>query len=149
DVVGLLPRLIWHLDEPIADTAYITTYLVSKFARESVTVILSGVGGDEIFGGYRRYLGDHVHRRFAALPGWLQQLAIRTGRHLPADRHSPLLNAARFAKAFLAAAELPREARYSAFIQVYDRAELDDLLVSRADSDDAIRAAFLEAQSTD
>ncbi|PYX65419.1 MAG: asparagine synthase (glutamine-hydrolyzing), partial [Acidobacteria bacterium] len=101
DVVGLLPKLIWHLDEPIADTAFITTYLVSKFAREHVTVILSGVGGDEIFGGYRRYLGDHLYRRFSALPAWLQQLAMRTGRSLPADRHSPLLNIARYAKAFL------------------------------------------------
>ena len=69
DVVSLLPKLLWHMDEPIADTAFITTYLVSQFARRDVTVILSGVGGDEILGGYRRYLGDHYHRRFATLPG--------------------------------------------------------------------------------
>ncbi|HEY4137774.1 MAG TPA: asparagine synthase (glutamine-hydrolyzing), partial [Casimicrobiaceae bacterium] len=128
DVVSLLPKLVWHLDEPIADTAFITTYLVSKFAREQVTVILSGVGGDEIFGGYRRYLGDHLHRRFAALPGWLQQLAVRTGKSLPSDRHSPLLNAARYAKAFLAAADLPPEERYSAFLQVHTHAEVAELL---------------------
>ena len=59
DVVGLLPKLLWHMDEPIADTAFITTYLVSEFAHRDVTVILSGVGGDELFGGYRRYLGSH------------------------------------------------------------------------------------------
>jgi asparagine synthase (glutamine-hydrolysing) len=59
DVVGLLPRLLWHMDEPVADTAFITTYLVSEFARKDVKVILSGVGGDELFGGYRRYLGEH------------------------------------------------------------------------------------------
>src|SRR5438105_10220154 len=128
DVVGLLPKLIWHLDEPIADTAFITTYLVSKFAREHVTVSLSGVGGDEIFGGYRRYLGDHLYRRFSALPAWLQQLAMRTGRSLPADRHSPLLNIARYAKAFLAAADLPPQARYSAFLQVHAVAEATELL---------------------
>jgi asparagine synthase (glutamine-hydrolysing) len=57
DVVDLLPKLLWHMDEPIADTAFITTFLVSEFARKDVKVILSGVGGDELFGGYRRYLG--------------------------------------------------------------------------------------------
>ena len=70
DVVALLPRLLWHMDEPIADTAFITTYLVSEFARRDVTVILSGVGGDELFGGYRRYLGEHYQRYFDRLPGW-------------------------------------------------------------------------------
>ena len=64
DVVSLLPRLLWHMDEPIADTAFITTYLVSEFARREVTVILSGVGGDELFGGYRRYLGGHYQGYF-------------------------------------------------------------------------------------
>ncbi len=68
--MALLPQLLWHMDEPIADTAFITTYLVSEFARRDVTVILSGVGGDELFGGYRRYLGD-------ALPGALRAAARR------------------------------------------------------------------------
>ena len=150
DVVSLLPHLLWHLDEPIADTAFITTYLVSKFAREDVTVILSGVGGDEILGGYRRYLSGHVHRKFSAMPGWLRQLAVRTGRRLPADRHSPLLNVARYAKAFLAAADLAPDERYSAFVQVYPRHEIDGLLVSGGGKfDDAIRAAFANADSED
>ena len=67
---ALLPKLLWHMDEPVADTAFITTYLVSEFARQDVKVILSGVGGDELFGGYRRYLGDHYAQRFDRLPGW-------------------------------------------------------------------------------
>ena len=61
DVVALLPKLLWHMDEPLSDTAFITTYLVSAFAREDVKVILSGVGGDELFGGYRRYLLSLIH----------------------------------------------------------------------------------------
>ena len=64
----LLPNLIWHLDEPIADSAFVTTFLVAV-ADQSVKVILSGVGGDELFGGYRRYLGDAFGRYYRCSRG--------------------------------------------------------------------------------
>src|SRR5207253_8683806 len=111
DVVSLLPRLLWHMDEPIADTAFITTYLVSEFAHREVTVILSGVGGDELFGGYRRYLGNHYQAYFDRLPAGLRRMAAAIGRHLPSDRHAPLLNLLRYAKGFLVNADKPFEER--------------------------------------
>jgi asparagine synthase (glutamine-hydrolysing) len=83
-ISDLLPTLIWHLDEPIADSAFVTTYLVASLASQSVKVILSGVGGDELFGGYRRYLGDNLARHYRWLPNivrksWLPGLvASRT-----------------------------------------------------------------------
>lgn len=56
DFAKLLPKLIYHLDEPVAGPGIFPQYMVSKLARENVTVILGGQGGDEIFGGYARYV---------------------------------------------------------------------------------------------
>ena len=93
DVTKLLPELLWHMDEPIADAAFITTFLVSKFAREDVTVILSGVGGDELFGGYRRYWSDNLARKYQKIPSAIRRSIIQPlGALLPSDRHSKILD---------------------------------------------------------
>ena len=60
NLVELLPKLVWHLDEPVADPAIITTYLICSSAKERMTVILSGMGGDEVFAGYGRYLAARL-----------------------------------------------------------------------------------------
>ena len=150
DVVSLLPRLLWHMDEPMSDTAFITTYLVSQFARRDVTVILSGVGGDELFGGYRRYLGNHYQAYFDRLPGWARRAASAVGERLPSDRHSPLLNLSRLAKGFLESAGLPFEERYRAYVQVFPLQEVRQLLrLDGAAQPDMIEAAFRHAGGGD
>ena len=75
----ILPTLIWHLDEPFADSSALPTYYVSKAAREHVTVALSGDGGDELFGGYAWRYGLNIleSRVRRALPGWARQGVVR------------------------------------------------------------------------
>ncbi len=92
----LLPKLIWHMDEPVGDPAAITTFLVSRAARETLTVLLSGVGGDEVFAGYPRYLAMSLMQRFQALPSPLQSLASATCRALPGGANSLFRGAKKF-----------------------------------------------------
>jgi asparagine synthase (glutamine-hydrolysing) len=150
DVAALLPRLLWHMDEPIADTAFITTYLVSEFARRDVTVILSGVGGDELFGGYRRYLGNYYQARFDRLPQWVRRPLVAAGSRLPSDRHSPVLNAFRLARGFLASAGEPFEQRYRSYLEVFSQEAARELLqLNGFERHDAMAEGFRLASGTD
>jgi asparagine synthase (glutamine-hydrolysing) len=81
DFFNALPRLIWHEDEPITWPSSVSLYFVSKLAREHVTVVLTGEGSDEMFGGYARYRFYAMNERwlkwYRILPGGLRN-AIRS-----------------------------------------------------------------------
>ncbi len=76
DLVRLVPRMIWHLDEP-ADPFGIGVYLVSKLASQHVKVVLSGDGGDELFAGYDRYAGHRLADIYGVLPAALRRTVMR------------------------------------------------------------------------
>jgi asparagine synthase (glutamine-hydrolysing) len=82
----LLPQLMWHLDEPLGDPAALPTYLLCRFARQTVPVVLTGEGSDELLGGYPRYAWWRVSQRVRSIvPRW-----IRHGLVLPLARALPL-----------------------------------------------------------
>lgn len=113
DVVDLLPRLIWHMDEPVADPALITAYLVARAAREHVTVLLSGVGGDEVLAGYRKYRAHTLAQHYQRVPGALRRRVIEPAiRALPAFQGTRLGGYVRLAKKMARSGSLPPRERF-------------------------------------
>jgi len=102
DLLRDVDRVVWHLDEPCGDTSAFLTLAISEFARKHVTVTLSGLGGDELFGGYRRYLAAKYHGRYLRMPAFL-----RTGLFeplmalLPERRTGRITNTMRIVKRFV------------------------------------------------
>jgi asparagine synthase (glutamine-hydrolysing) len=111
DVVSLLPSLTWHMDEPTADPALITAYLVCREARKQATVLLSGVGGDELFAGYRKHVAHAWAEKYRRLPGFARSAAERAIQALPSLRGTSMKGPIRLAKKMARSAALnPAEA---------------------------------------
>lgn len=113
DAASLLPKLVWHMDEPTADPAIIMAYLINREASQDVTVLLSGVGGDELFAGYRKYRAHELANHYRRIPGVLRRELIE-----PAAAALPDLSRTRFKghvrllKKMFRSASLPPVARF-------------------------------------
>lgn len=66
----LMPKILWHMDEPMTDIAAIPTYILSQFAKKKVSVVLTGEGADEIFGGYRKYKYVGAFNQYCRIMPW-------------------------------------------------------------------------------
>lgn len=131
DVVSLLPKLIWHLDEPVADPAVIASYLICKSAKEKLTVLLSGMGGDEVFAGYPRHLGSRIASIYNTIPGTIRNHIINPIVTLfPGQKGGILRGFYRNAKKFIRSASLPFEEQYVGFCSYYDQNELQLVLTN-------------------
>ena len=124
-VVELLPELVKYFDEPFADSSMIPTYLVSKVSREKVTVALTGIGGDELFGGYPRYLGAKISLLYEKSPLFFRQFISLLGRNLPETGGSRDWSGR--IKRFLLAGTLSFPERYKSWVSFFT-SELKDKL---------------------
>jgi asparagine synthase (glutamine-hydrolysing) len=126
DITGLFWQLMNYLEDPIGDFSIFPTYLVSRLAREHVTVALSGDGGDELFGGYESYLAQTVAARYQRIPACFRKMLLEpAGRALrPRPQKKGLVNKA---KRFLEGAAHPAflgHARWRLFAAEALQAEL-------------------------
>jgi asparagine synthase (glutamine-hydrolysing) len=149
ELVSALQKLVYHFDEPFGDAACFPTYLVSRLARQHVTVALTGEGGDELFGGYRRYVAAR----------WLRMLRVATGG-MAGPLLSPAVSALprfRRIKKLIDASRVPdAPGRYSTFLRVFSDEGLRHLVEARLeqaaaayDAVDVYDKHFAEARDGD
>jgi asparagine synthase (glutamine-hydrolysing) len=129
NILDLLPKAVWHLEEPVADPAAISTYLICRAARERMPVMLSGTGGDEVFAGYPRYLAYRVSRLLDRVPTPVLRLAERSvsGVAHP-GRPGRLRGPRRNLWKFMRGSRLSPLERYLSFSSYYTASELQTLV---------------------
>lgn len=148
-VAELLPSLLWHMDEPIADPAAINTYLISEAARHDVTVLLTGQGSDELFGGYRLHQTLHLADRHPWLGGRAVSSALNAfgngvawaGGKIPGLSRGLGMGVQRVLGDIVAAAAVDARSQAAGLRAYYDDAGIADLL-----TDDAL-ALMTESRS--
>lgn len=144
-VVSLLPEMTATLDEPIGDAAAINTFLICKAARESgVKVLLSGMGADELFGGYRRHYACLLAQRYQKImPSFIQEkILVSLIKRLPVAGKNSGYRLMRWLKRFMELVNLPEETRFLRSYTYYSRDDLLQLLLPELQK--TISQIFLE-----
>jgi asparagine synthase (glutamine-hydrolysing) len=149
----LVQRLVWHYNEPFADSSALPTFALSRMTRESVTVALTGDGGDEIFLGYPRYRRLHLAKPIDRLPRGIRRAAPAAVAALPGSATSAVVRHARRQSEDLA---LDRWDRYGRWVSYFDGGERRALytpeFAGRVDADAAdgrLRATLEASSATD
>jgi asparagine synthase (glutamine-hydrolysing) len=129
NVLELLPTAVWHLEEPVGDPAAISTYLICREARPSMPVMLSGMGADEIFAGYPRYLAFAVSRALDRIPASVLNPIERLVSSVARPGTGRLRGPRRNLWKFMRGAGQPPFEHYLAYSTYYTPAERHDLLL--------------------
>jgi asparagine synthase (glutamine-hydrolysing) len=129
DIVDMLPKMVDYLDEPIGDPAAINTFLMCQAARErGVKVLLSGMGADELFAGYRKHVACLTASQYQHLPAAFRVPARAAVNSMPVSIGNRGLRYPRWAKRFMTFAELPEEARFRRSYTMYSPEDLTALV---------------------
>jgi asparagine synthase (glutamine-hydrolysing) len=124
----VLDQVFTALDEPFADTSAVPTYLIAEATRKNVTVVLTGDGADEVFGGYRRYWSELYVDAWQRLPAGARRVLGALMRALPEGKQTRVLEAIRRARRFVNTANADPARRQAAWMRLMPDPELDVLL---------------------
>lgn len=136
NIIDDLKSMVYTLDEPIGDPAAINTFLICKAARsKGVKVLLSGMGADEIYFGYRRQKATLLAANYRKLPGFIRKFIAAGVSLLPVKIGNKGIKITRWAKRFLMFADLPIEESYMKSYSYYDKKELQQLFKGDINAD--------------
>ncbi len=136
----VLDRIFIALDEPFADSSAVPTYLISEETRQKVTVVLTGDGADEVFGGYRRYWSELYIDAWQRLPQSVRSFIRRLITLLPEDKRHPVLEGVRRARRFVDTADADPVRRQAGWMRLMSEADVDALLISETRAEMALEA---------
>jgi asparagine synthase (glutamine-hydrolysing) len=133
DAVDLLPKLVWHYDQPFADSSAIPSFLVAQRTREHVKVALTGDGSDELFAGYERFAAARLAENYRRWPRLLQHSVKQLLAIMP--EATTYRSFVRRARRFVDSAALPLTERYLSWVGIFSSSLIDELLRDRIESD--------------
>lgn len=142
DAAQILPQLVWHAEEPTADSSMVAVYYLAQMAKQQVKMILGGDGADEILAGYETYQAYYLHRLYQFVPAWLRKKAIA-----PLINNLPVSDAKVSwdfkLKRFVAGGELSSEDAHGSWRMIFNSEARQELL-SPVASHPGVRADVLE-----
>ncbi len=155
DILDLAYKLISHLDEPLGDFSIFPTFLVSQMARKHVKVVLSGDGGDEVFGGYDTYVAQNMARTYQFLPAVMRQRILPSilDRLPPRPAKKGFINKA---KRFVEGGALPSHLQHTRWMMFMNQANKQDLYsgamldyIADASVESTLGSYFAQAEAED
>jgi asparagine synthase (glutamine-hydrolysing) len=152
---GILPRLVWHAEEPTADSSMVAVYYLAEMTRRHVKMALSGDGADETMAGYETYQAHYVHRLYRHLPNWIRRgLIAPLVKAFPVSEDKVALDFK--LRRFVTSGEYSSEDAHALWRMIFGAEDRARLLApvwserrTRADVLDLYRAAFARTNARD
>ncbi|MBU1005955.1 MAG: asparagine synthase (glutamine-hydrolyzing), partial [Candidatus Omnitrophica bacterium] len=141
NAIDLLPKLVWHYNEPYADSSALPSYYVAQMTRQKVTVALNGDGGDENFGGYERFMAGRYAEILSKAPHFLRKRILTNLIKMLPESIEPS-NFSRKLKRFIMMAEEPSRVRHYNWVSIFRDFEKDYLFSDSFKKEHASRRSF-------